>query len=301
MRKRSKIITTLMIISLLVITLLPRSLVFAKSGFFSIESTQAEKGDTLVMRIYIHRIDYEKFTFKLTSNVSLSQIDASQSLDNLKSSKDVFAFDFDQDSSSVTSVTLKYKIADDVSVGDTLTFHASVTSANEEDEVLKSSVSVKIIAGKDEEESSQESSKDERESSKSEREKEKKTQRKTPNKSFKKNSTSQPSQVYKGSTGRVSQTPKVTYNGSSNNYLCSLSVTHYSFNRTFRKEGLNYFISVARDVKSVKVNATPDDSKSQVYINGNSDLKAGMNKVLITVVAKNGNIRHYRIFVKKAS
>ena len=40
-------------------------------------------------------------------------------------------------------------------------------------------------------------------------------------------------------------------------------------------------------------------SKSNVVITGNTNLKVGVNKVLVTVNAENGSSRVYRIFVTR--
>ena len=97
------------------------------------------------------------------------------------------------------------------------------------------------------------------------------------------------------------QTPKVTYNGSDNNYLSELSVEGYTFNRTFSKENTTYFVTVENGIEKLNITAKVDDDESIVNIYGNENLKEGTNKILIAVTAENGNVRNYRIYVTKNS
>lgn len=90
-----------------------------------------------------------------------------------------------------------------------------------------------------------------------------------------------------------------TYQGSYNNYLESLSVTDYDFQSDFQKTYDTYFVTVPNDVTDVTVNAEADDSDATVAVTGNSDLEVGINKVLISVTAENGNVRTYRIYVTR--
>ena len=91
----------------------------------------------------------------------------------------------------------------------------------------------------------------------------------------------------------------VTYNGSENNYLSTLSVSGYEFKQVFKKERLIYFMTVTNDVESLDVTAYAEESTSSVAISGNSSLKTGINKILIVVTAENGNTKNYKIIVTK--
>jgi hypothetical protein len=91
----------------------------------------------------------------------------------------------------------------------------------------------------------------------------------------------------------------VSYNGSNNNYLTSLSVDNYNLNTTFSKTNMTYFISVESDISNVDVNAIAEDDEAKISVYGNTDLKSGRNKILISVTAKNGDVRVYRIYATK--
>lgn len=90
-----------------------------------------------------------------------------------------------------------------------------------------------------------------------------------------------------------------TYQGSSNNYLSNLSVKGYELDNTFDKTINDYFINVAKDVKSVNVTANAEDSSAIVTVVGNTDLKEGQNKIIVNITAEDASIRTYRIYVTK--
>ena len=99
-----------------------------------------------------------------------------------------------------------------------------------------------------------------------------------------------------GSSQSGKNVETATYNGSNNNYLKKLKVKGVDLNTTFNKENTTYFIHV-KDISSLKITATADDSSAKVMVTGNDDIKEGTNKILIAVTAENGDVRYYRIFV----
>lgn len=96
-----------------------------------------------------------------------------------------------------------------------------------------------------------------------------------------------------------SLTKTITYQGSQNNYLESLSISNVEFKNNFKKTTLNYFATVDENTNSVTVNAVPEDSSAIVTIYGNTNLQSGKNKVLITVTADDGSIKTYKIYITK--
>ncbi len=81
--------------------------------------------------------------------------------------------------------------------------------------------------------------------------------------------------------------------------LSSLSVDGYILNPTFNKDTINYSINVGSDVNSIIVNAIPEVSSSTVKITGNTNLKAGVNTVVVNVKSKDGVEKNYIITVNK--
>jgi len=97
----------------------------------------------------------------------------------------------------------------------------------------------------------------------------------------------------------ASSVQTVTYPGSRDNYLSNLTVKGYSLTPKFNKTNNTYFVTVSNGVKSVTVTATKEDSTAVVTISGNTNLQVGLNKVLISVLAQNGDVRYYRIYVTR--
>lgn len=93
----------------------------------------------------------------------------------------------------------------------------------------------------------------------------------------------------------------VTYNGSDNNYLSSLSISGYEFTKSFSKENTTYFVTVDHDLESIDIKQIAEDSNAKVCIYGNNNLIEGTNKILISVTAENGNVRIYRIILTRES
>lgn len=93
--------------------------------------------------------------------------------------------------------------------------------------------------------------------------------------------------------------PKLVYKGSSDNYLKTLWVESYDFTKEFNKTKNTYFIDVKESVDSLRVYAEPCDKNARVDIVGNDNVSADMSKISINVKASNGDIRVYRIYVRK--
>lgn len=93
----------------------------------------------------------------------------------------------------------------------------------------------------------------------------------------------------------------VTYAGSWDNYLDSLSVDGYEFTREFNKIRDTYFLRVPESVTSLDVSAVASDSSAVVAIAGNSELSEGRSKIMVNVTADDGSVRVYRIYVDRVS
>ena len=84
---------------------------------------------------------------------------------------------------------------------------------------------------------------------------------------------------------------------STNNALKSLSVEGYEITPSFDSEVLEYSVSVASTVNSVKINATKQDNYASVEGLGEKEVIEGANKFEIKVTAENGNVRTYNLVV----
>ena len=87
---------------------------------------------------------------------------------------------------------------------------------------------------------------------------------------------------------------------SKDNTLKSLSVDGYELTPKFDKNTTSYSLTVPNDVRSIKVNATKNDSKATLHGGGTIKLNEGVNKVSIEVEAENGNSKTYVINVTVA-
>lgn len=96
-------------------------------------------------------------------------------------------------------------------------------------------------------------------------------------------------------------TNTITYKGSANNYLATLSVEGYDFTRDFNKTRDTYFVQVDEDVNSLTVTAKAEDDTADVVVTGQTELNAGQNKILVRVTAENDEVRIYRIYVYKTA
>lgn len=92
-------------------------------------------------------------------------------------------------------------------------------------------------------------------------------------------------------------TPK---NLSSNNFLKSLSVEGYSLNPEFNKDKLEYSLDVAKDVTSVTIKATAEDSTAKITGVGEVNVTEGINTLNVVVSAENGSTKTYVIKVNVA-
>ena len=94
----------------------------------------------------------------------------------------------------------------------------------------------------------------------------------------------------------TNESSKITYNGSNNNYLKSLEISGITLNTTFSKENTSYFATTTQNTDLI-VTAVAEDGNAKVKVTGNTSINEGINKILISVTAKNGEVRYYRIFV----
>jgi hypothetical protein len=84
---------------------------------------------------------------------------------------------------------------------------------------------------------------------------------------------------------------------SNNNYLNNLEISGGKYNINFKKDVLDYYITVADDIESPNVIALAEDSKATIKIDGNDDLK-NHNTITVKVIAQSGDIRKYYIHIK---
>lgn len=84
---------------------------------------------------------------------------------------------------------------------------------------------------------------------------------------------------------------------STDNSVKTISITDYDFK--FNKDTKKYNILVDENVNEVEINVVPTDNKAMVTIQNNTELKAGLNKVIVQVTAENGDVNEYLFNVYK--
>ena len=77
--------------------------------------------------------------------------------------------------------------------------------------------------------------------------------------------------------------------------LVDLSISPGKLQPEFRPDRTSYTATVPYDVTEVTVNAQAGDAWSKVWVEGNQDLKVGLNRITVTVVAENGTSKVYTI------
>lgn len=84
---------------------------------------------------------------------------------------------------------------------------------------------------------------------------------------------------------------------SDNNYLSEIKLSEGSID--FKKEELEYKVSVLHDVEEIELTVKTEDSKAKYEIDGESKLEVGENKFIITVTAESGATREYVVIVER--
>ncbi len=100
----------------------------------------------------------------------------------------------------------------------------------------------------------------------------------------------------------TSTTPVQTNNTkqkSSNANLNELKVNVEGLTPEFDKDVTEYYLIVDLKVEELEVTATKADSKANVTVSGNKELKEGKNTITVNVEAENGTVKEYYIYVTK--
>ncbi len=90
---------------------------------------------------------------------------------------------------------------------------------------------------------------------------------------------------------------KPTVDGSPNNKLSGLSVDGFALTPTFNRDTTTYDLIVDSSVAQVQVNASAYSSAATISGAGAVNLQSGINEIVISVRAQNGDVRQYVIRV----
>lgn len=103
------------------------------------------------------------------------------------------------------------------------------------------------------------------------------------------------------SSNRLSINVKATSTASTNADLKSLKISPGSLSPNFDKDTTVYKTTVGKDVSSLIVSGTPEDSKAKVTVSNADKLSEGENKVTVTVKSESGTTKEYLIYVTRVS
>ena len=89
------------------------------------------------------------------------------------------------------------------------------------------------------------------------------------------------------------------HNNASNNFLSSLKVKDYEFDKVFDKKKKKYEVSVPYVTDKVNIVAVADDTNAKISGDGEKKLEVGDNKLQVVVTAENGSKKTYTIVVTR--
>ena len=85
----------------------------------------------------------------------------------------------------------------------------------------------------------------------------------------------------------------------SNPLLSNIEIDGYTFNEEFSPTNYEYYLKIPKDVTSLDLNVTPQESTTNYRISGNRNLVKVNNTITIHSVAENQTTRDYYIYVTK--
>lgn len=332
MKNMSKLLVVTLIISMLIPIVsyaISETTDEKDKEFFVSDKTQACQGGEIALSIDLNLIKFDNFEFILTSNMNLDGITTQDEIETDKD-KNQLRIILNKKEMSLDKISLFYKIPEDIEIGSKINLTGLVKEYKDEEvdnnevqgdntvqEEQKVTITITVIEKQNEEENKennkQEDSKQEENSDKEnqvvENTKQDQNNTEVQNKSTTSTNKTQISgqgenqntiQMQKTTTTNSMQTQETnTYNRESNNYLSKLSINGYDLTPEFSKTTNTYFVKVKENVNKITVNAIAEDENATVNVYGNTDLKEGENKVLISVTAENGEVKVYRVYVIK--
>ena len=306
-----------------------------KSNLLMVSSYEIPIGKDFDLSIDLSNVPFNDFKIELASNVDLDDplIDDENVDTNIDDSDNLV---ITVNNNNLNELKLNYSLPKDVAVGDSIQFIVTITSiessSDETPVTLDDSITLTVIEDKENKNADVEDSKNGKDSferdsddvnemstvdskldessipslnngsAKSESfDVSLNTSSKNSSDSIKTSSQNMQSSqsVVSSSKSASSDSQQVSYLGSSNNYLSALSVDGFEFSSSFFKTNSTYFVVVPANTDSLTINASAEDSSSKISVYGENDLSSEIDKILVSVTAENGNVRVYRIYVKK--
>lgn len=289
-----------------------------EKSFISVNNTDISLGENLLINLNMSKINYENFKVDITSNIQMDGITMTDdSIDGAEVSvnnNEEMTLTGNKTTMNVEQVTLKYVIPNNVTVGSKIVITAKLTNVDDlAAEAITKEITINVVENQNNDNTvnnnigdntgtnniqegsvSQDIPKAAQSTGMTSSEMQGTTMQGV--ESSVSTKTSSTTGIMSGSSSSSTQEEEVVYNGSNDNYLSSLSISGYDLNTDFNKTNKTYFIT-AKDTSSLNISATTETSSATVKVYGESELKEGTNKILVSVTAENGNVRTYRIYV----
>ena len=319
LKMKRKIIFFIVVILLIAILgiFVPSTFATKDTTFFYTNKEEIYQGEILEMTLDISKVEQDLFDFKLSSNLDTSNITISENLEADSYNNDI-CISIDKSKTNFDKITFFYTVPENSEVGTKIELNAQIViEESKEDAELETEYKVveskkinvrivKRVEGVDKNEQENVGKPQVRneqenvtaflnENTSEGSEMDVSTNK---NKSVSSNKVQNVSYIANSMdvSSMPSQTETAVYNGSNNNYLESLEIEGEKLNTLFNKENTTYFVQTTGKTE-LNVNASAEDDESKIYVTGNDNLRNGENKILISVTAKNGNVRYYRVFV----
>lgn len=289
-------------------------------AFFTVDKQEVSKKEIVTMTLDIRKIDYEYFSFTLSGDRSLQQIDTNIEEEIIMQKEESgIKMEVNKKALAIEKLQFYYEVPDTLQVGDTITLKATLTELVEDKEnTLENADQANEVNS---ENSMQEGNKNVIEITLTIVDKEDKSIVEDNNKTnIQKQEEKEDSKVQTTITQKQQEEPikttsvmgtsktittassitqEETYQGSYDNYLTDIQIEGYCLSPSFSKTNQTYFITVENEVTQLAITATACDETASIQIYGNTDLQEGVNKILISVTAENKEVRTYRIYVIK--
>lgn len=271
-------------------------------------SSEATPGEEVEIKVDLNKIEYDSFILTIDSSESkFENINVNDGVD-IKESSNEMKITIEKAKISVSSLILTYKISDKAKVNSEVSLNVSIIKLENGNTVEGTEISNTLsIMIKETEATAANTDKDDKKESIDKQNFNKDENNSLNNKSNTIGTNKNLSSNYKQSSNTTSNRMGISknveenvYNGSSNNYLKSLVIKGYDISPEFKKTSNTYFLSIDENIDSLSVSAKAESSIAKVNVYGNTNLKTGKNKILITVTAENGDTRTYRIYVTKS-
>lgn len=290
-------------------------------AFFTVDKQEISKKEIVTMTLDMRKIDYEYFSFTLSGDRSLQQIDTNIEEIAMQKEESGIKMEVSKKALAIEKLQFYYEVPDTLQVGDTITLKATLTElvetkdkentlentdqtieANNENSMQEGNknvieITLTVVDKKDKSIVEENNKTDIQKQEEKENSKVQKTiTQKQQEEAIK---TTSVTGISKTIITASSITQEETYQGSYNNYLTDIQIEGYSLRTSFSKTNQTYFITVENEITQLTITATTCDETASIQIYGNTDLQEGINKILISVTAENKEVRTYRIYVTR--